>query len=319
MSPTPVTSRILALAALGLMLAAEASAQVQPAANVTAFNPYTSGGWGRSGQPREYPDGPVLVVPDSTIAAPPSQGLAFNPWRRNVQPPAAITPYGTYNEPDPTANLPSPPAGPIRSRLLAVVQRGDGPRQTASVAPRPAPQRNGTNVTVAAAPPTEVRAERPSAPPRPQVAAAPPPPPRVAAPPPPVAAPPVAAPPPAAAPPPTEARATPQPPAPAPAPATSGAGTRVLFDGTSAELSAEGRAVLDQLAAAIVSRNTRQIELRAYAGGTSPEARKVSLARALVVRSYLIDKGVKSRIDVGAFLADGQSGPADRVDIVAPN
>jgi len=93
----------------------------------------------------------------------------------------------------------------------------------------------------------------------------------------------------------------------------------VLFDGTSAELSAEGRAALDQFAQTIIARNTRQIELRAYAAGTTPESRKVSLARALVVRSYLIDRGVKSRIDVGAFLADGRSGPTDRVDIVAPN
>lgn len=298
---------------MGVLVASEAGAQIQPAANVSAFNPYTSGGWGRTGQPRQYPDGPVITVPDATIAAPPSQGLAFNPWRRNVQPPASITPYGTYAEPDPTANLPSPPPGPIRSRLLAVVQRGDGPRNV-SMAPRPAPpRRNGGTVTVAATPPATVRAERPAtAPPPPRVAAAPPPPPRVAAPPP-AAAPPAAAPPPPAAPPPqTAARTTPP-------PATNGAGARVLFEGTSAELSAEGRAALDALAQQIVSRNTRQIELRAYAGGTSPEARKVSLARALVVRSYLIDRGVKSRIDVGAFLADGQSGPADRVDIVAPN
>ena len=94
---------------------------------------------------------------------------------------------------------------------------------------------------------------------------------------------------------------------------------RVLFDGQSTELSSDSRGELDRIAASITGRNTRQIELRAYAGGTSPESRKVSLARALAVRSYLIDRGVKSRIDVGAFLADGTSGPSERVDIVAPN
>ena len=37
-------------------------------------------------------------------------------------------------------------------------------------------------------------------------------------------------------------------------------------------------------------------------------------SRALVVRAYLIDRGVKSRIDVGAFLGDDE-----RVDILVPN
>ena len=46
---------------------------------------------------------------------------------------------------------------------------------------------------------------------------------------------------------------------------------------------------------------------------------KVSLARALAVRSYLIDRGVKSRIDVGAFLAETPGGANERVDVVAPN
>ena len=48
------------------------------------------------------------------------------------------------------------------------------------------------------------------------------------------------------------------------------------------------------------------------------DARKVALARALAVRSYLIDLGVKSRIEVGAFAADGSSGPSERVDVITP-
>jgi hypothetical protein len=55
--------------------------------------------------------------------------------------------------------------------------------------------------------------------------------------------------------------------------------------------------------------------LRAYAGGGDADGRKVSLARALIVRSYLIDKGVKSRIEIGAFSGEG----GDRVDILVPN
>ena len=94
---------------------------------------------------------------------------------------------------------------------------------------------------------------------------------------------------------------------------------RVLFAGQSAELTDAARSDLDRLAQSINSKGTRQIELRAYAGGNGPESRKVSLARALAVRSYLIDRGVKSRIDVGAFLAESIGGANERVDVVAPN
>ena len=43
------------------------------------------------------------------------------------------------------------------------------------------------------------------------------------------------------------------------------------------------------------------------------------VARALVVRSYLIDKGVKTRIEVGAYGGDSRGGGSDRVDILVPN
>ena len=92
-----------------------------------------------------------------------------------------------------------------------------------------------------------------------------------------------------------------------------------MFDGQSVELTAAVRGELDRLAQSLNAKGTRQIELRGYAGGSGPESRKVSLARALAVRSYLIDKGVKSRIDVGAFVAESPGGANERVDIVAPN
>jgi hypothetical protein len=48
------------------------------------------------------------------------------------------------------------------------------------------------------------------------------------------------------------------------------------------------------------------------------EARRVSLARAVAVRAYLIDKGVRSlRIDVRALGNRADKGPvADQVDLV---
>ena len=44
----------------------------------------------------------------------------------------------------------------------------------------------------------------------------------------------------------------------------------------------------------------------------------MALARALSVRSYLIDQGVKARIEVGAFASSGSSGGSERVDVLGP-
>lgn len=90
----------------------------------------------------------------------------------------------------------------------------------------------------------------------------------------------------------------------------------LLFASQSAEISGESRAELERVAKSL---GGRAIELRAYAGGPDPnDARKVALARALAVRSYLIDLGVKSRIEVGAFAAEGGGGPTERVDVITP-
>ena len=57
----------------------------------------------------------------------------------------------------------------------------------------------------------------------------------------------------------------------------------------------------------------RRIELRGYAFGGGIDSRKVALARALVVRAYLIDARVKARIEVGSFEGEGS-----HVEILAP-
>jgi outer membrane protein OmpA-like peptidoglycan-associated protein len=93
----------------------------------------------------------------------------------------------------------------------------------------------------------------------------------------------------------------------------------IAFIGQSAELNDAARTDLDRLAKNLGDRSLRQIEIRAYAGGAGADTRKISLARALVVRSYLIDKGVKTRIEVGAFGGDSRGGGSDRVDILVPN
>ncbi len=58
----------------------------------------------------------------------------------------------------------------------------------------------------------------------------------------------------------------------------------------------------------------------AYAGGdndNASQARRLSLSRALAVRSYLIEQGVRStRIDVRALGNKTDVEPADRVDLI---
>lgn len=125
-------------------------------------------------------------------------------------------------------------------------------------------------------------------------------------------------PPPAATPPPPSrpmAAATPAPKPATPTPAGGGAiAASIPFTRQSADLNDVARSELDRVAKNIAGKNLGQIELRAFATGADPDGRKISLARALVVRSYLIDRGVKSRIEVGAFSGDGE-----RVDILVPN
>ena len=68
------------------------------------------------------------------------------------------------------------------------------------------------------------------------------------------------------------------------------------------------------------SNTERRIQVNAYASGTQETvsaARRLSLSRALNVRSYLIEQGVRStRIDVRAIGLPEDNGPADRVDIL---
>lgn len=90
----------------------------------------------------------------------------------------------------------------------------------------------------------------------------------------------------------------------------------LAFPPRSAELSDTSKTELDRLVKSISDRGPRQVELRSFAGNGEPDSRKVSLARALNVRTYLIDKGVKSKIEIGTFSSsDGN----ERVDIVVPN
>jgi outer membrane protein OmpA-like peptidoglycan-associated protein len=102
-------------------------------------------------------------------------------------------------------------------------------------------------------------------------------------------------------------------------PAATAGASRLAFDAGSATLSDSARQTLDALAAQL-SGNEQRLKVVAYAAGQSnnvSQARRLSLSRALAVRAYLIDKGIRStRMDVQAMGApENGNGPADRVDL----
>ena len=91
------------------------------------------------------------------------------------------------------------------------------------------------------------------------------------------------------------------------------------FPSGSASLSDPIRDRLDALADSLVG-NGKRVQLLAFAkaaGADAPyAARRLSLERALAVRTYLVGKGIRgTRIDVRALGANGP-GPVDRVDVV---
>ncbi|MEE8171751.1 MAG: OmpA family protein [Alphaproteobacteria bacterium] len=107
---------------------------------------------------------------------------------------------------------------------------------------------------------------------------------------------------------------------PAAAPTLPGESMQIIFAAGEAALPAAAKAPLATLAAALGRDETLRLQLRAYAGGgdeSASQARRLSLSRALAVRSELIEQGVRStRIDVRALGNKSQNGTSDRVDVI---
>lgn len=146
------------------------------------------------------------------------------------------------------------------------------------------------------------------------------------------------APPAAPAPAPVAAPVTAPAPAPAPAPAASNPATQqsallapppvaaraagdlvMTFEAGKSELPGAASPQLEALAKQL-SGNEERVQIRAYASANGADAasgaRRLSLSRALAVRTYLIDRGVRStRIDVRALGAPTDGSPADRVEV----
>ncbi len=95
---------------------------------------------------------------------------------------------------------------------------------------------------------------------------------------------------------------------------------RLAFDSGSAELSDAAKKLLKDLAQDLSLKSSERVQLLAFAadsGGGASRARRLSLSRALAVRAFLIDQGVRStRMDVRALGSKAGDGPADRVDIL---
>ena len=87
-----------------------------------------------------------------------------------------------------------------------------------------------------------------------------------------------------------------------------------------ADMPANGRATIDKAIAELKRDDATRLQIVAYATGgdeAGSQARRLSLSRALAVRSYLIDQGIRStRMDVRALGNRSPDGPADRVDMV---
>lgn len=100
-----------------------------------------------------------------------------------------------------------------------------------------------------------------------------------------------------------------------------GGSIRICFAEGSADLPAAAQRELKQLAEQLATDESLHVQLLAYASGspdTESRARRVSLSRALAVRSYLMQQGVRStRMDVRALGRNVEGEPADRVDIIS--
>jgi outer membrane protein OmpA-like peptidoglycan-associated protein len=92
------------------------------------------------------------------------------------------------------------------------------------------------------------------------------------------------------------------------------------FDGNICDVDGTGAEKLDNIIAQMKQMPDLRLQVRAYAtgeDGTNSSARRISLSRALAVRAYLMDNGIKPiRVDVRALGTETDKTPLDRVDLV---
>lgn len=98
-----------------------------------------------------------------------------------------------------------------------------------------------------------------------------------------------------------------------------GRAMQVAFAGGASKLPDASKDALTKLAKQLKDNETLRMQLQAYAGGSdlsASKARRLSLSRALSVRSFLIENGIRStRIDVRALGDKTTEEPVNRVDV----
>ncbi len=240
---------------------------------------------------------PGAKIPVSQLHIPPVRGGSKAKTRRKARAPAKRK-----------LKAAAPPAKP---RMVAVApppaRAPAKPPVSVSVVPvkkaKPAPVKEAKAAPVKKAKPTP--APKPEAAPSPALAPPPPPPPMRAE----------APAPPAERKKGEEKAALP----PAGPPLAPGRAMQIVFKPTASKLPDTAKSGLKTLAATLKGQPALRLQLMAYAGGeslSSGKARRLSLSRALSVRSYLIENGVRStRIDVRALGNKTAEEPLNRVDV----
>ena len=106
---------------------------------------------------------------------------------------------------------------------------------------------------------------------------------------------------------------------PATGPLSDGDSLRIVFDAETSKLPQAARDSLLNMATKMQAQENLRLQLLAYAGNadtSASAARRLSLSRALAVRSFLIENGVRStRIDVRALGNKSTDAITERVDI----
>jgi outer membrane protein OmpA-like peptidoglycan-associated protein len=256
---------------------------------------------GTRGAPGDVPRSRLYAVPGVGTSPPaPRSGLAIAPGTSpspapaaSPEPPRALVQTPRVSEPPPRAPAATPAAAP------PIPPERSAPRAAMASPPPPAPALDTPAPTPPPVAPTPPIASTASPPPSAPASA--PPSPRPSAPPAAASAPPASPPPQVAA--------------------AAGTLSRVMFAPGSADLSDDGRRELTGLAQRLGREGDTRIQLLAYADGTpdnESQARRLSLSRALAVRSFLIEQGIRStRVNVQALGIKGAGGPPDRVDAMA--
>ena len=95
---------------------------------------------------------------------------------------------------------------------------------------------------------------------------------------------------------------------------------RVLFPANDSRFGVDAESELLRLAGYLIQNQAQRVVLYAHAGDggqASSDARRLSLSRALAVRTFLVDKGVSvDRIYLRPLGSGIDDGPPDRVDIL---